>query len=305
MKLNKNFIFSKAIFFGTVFLLSIAEVCAQRDNNANFSFSLGGGAMYYNGDLSDSSPIPDGQLINPFINADVSWLLVDRLEMALGLMYGKIEGADSLTNERDNRSRNLSFFSPYAELSLSFRLSLLSVKNTFMVNPYLMGGVGGFYFNPKAEYMGVTYELQPLGTEGQYIPGGGYEQPYSNYAINANMGGGLNVRINENWRVRIEATARFAFTDFLDDVSTIFPDSVDLSNTPNGAIAVLLSSKRPKGFPDKGRARGNPGNNDIVITAGIALTYIFPSKSNRPAPRPGIMKGTFRGKKGWWGETIN
>ena len=258
--------------------------------------------MFYNGDLSSADPIPDGKLINLYASGDVSWLLIDRLDMSLGLMYGRIEGADSLVNERDNLARNLSFFSPYLEANLQFRLSLLSVKNEFRVNPYLLGGAGGVWFNPKAELNGVEYELQPLGTEGQFIPGGGYEDPYNRITLTLNGGGGIYVTLTENWRLRIEGAAHFTLTDYLDDVSTIFPDSTDLSMTPNGLIAVQLSSRRPKGFPKKGRSRGNSGNNDIVMRFGITAVYILPPRTNKPAHRPGIMNKN-KGRQGWWGST--
>jgi hypothetical protein len=289
----------------SVFLLTHGAVFAQRDNNANLSVGLGGGVMFYNGDLSDSDPIPDGKLINPYLAGEVSWLLVDRMDMSLGLLYGSVEAADSLTNERDNQARNLSFTSKYIEMNLQFRLSLLSVKNTFPVNPFLMGGIGAFYFNPKAEYEGVEYELQPLGTEGQFIPGGQYEDPYKRVAGTLNGGGGVHIRVNENWRVRLEGAAHITFTDYLDDVSTIFPDSADLSRTPNGSIAVLLSSKRPKGWPKAGRSRGNSGNDDVVFRFGFSVIYIFPAKTNRPKPKPGILSNPNPGNGGWWGNTRN
>lgn len=289
----------------SVLVLSHAAAFAQRDNNANLSVGLGGGIMFYNGDLSDSDPIPDSKLINPYVAGEITWLLVDRFDMSLGFLYGKVEAADSLTNERDNQARNLSFFSKYIEMNLQFRLSLLSVKNTFPVNPFLLGGIGAFYFNPMAEYEGVEYALQPLGTEGQFIPGGEYEDPYNRIAATLNGGGGVHIRINENWRLRLEGAAHLTFTDYLDDVSTIFPDSADLARTPNGSIAVLLSSKRPKGWPKAGRSRGNPGNDDVVFRFGLSVTYIFPASTNKPKPKPGILSNPNPGRGGWWGNTKN
>jgi len=259
--------------------------------------------MFYNGDLSDSEVLPDFKLINPYITGEVSWLLLDRLDMSLGVLYGKIEAADSLAKEKDNNQRNLSFRSTFLEMNLQFRLSLLSVKNTFILNPYLLGGIGGVYFNPKAEIDGVEYELQPLGTEGQFIISGGYEDPYSRFTGTLNFGGGVNIRVNDNWSVRLEGAAHLTLTDYLDDVSTIFPDSLDLSRTPNGSIAVLFSSKRFKGFPKKGRSRGNPGNDDVVFRFGVSLVYVLPPKSNKPAHKPGIMRDAFPGKQGWWGKS--
>ena len=86
--MNTNYSRIFLLIFLWIFYSS-SVVNAQRNNNSDVSLSFGGGVMYYNGDLSDSDPIPDGKLINPFVTADISWLLIDRLELALGLYYGK------------------------------------------------------------------------------------------------------------------------------------------------------------------------------------------------------------------------
>ena len=51
---------------------------------------------------------------------------------------------------------------------------LRGVKGTksSRVGFYLFAGVGGFYFDPKAQFQNTWVRLKPLGTEGQGLEGG-------------------------------------------------------------------------------------------------------------------------------------
>ncbi len=271
-------------------------------SQSDFSYSLGGGAMYYNGDLSDNSYVPPVEIIKPFIGADLSILLVDRFDLSIRYIHGSVAGDDGLASESDNLARNLSFKSNIDEVSALLRLRLFSVKKQRAVNPYGMFGLGYFWFNPKADYQGKTYELQPLGTEGQFIQGGGYPAPYKLNSASLTAGFGLFFRVTDLWAIRLEASPQLTFTDYLDDTSYNYPDSTELANTPNGAIAVLLSSKRPKGFPQAGRSRGNPERDDVIVTIGLSVVYT-PSSGSKERGKVGVFHQIFKGRKGWWGMT--
>lgn len=289
-----------AVFCSLLFMVHTSSVQAQF-----FHYSVGGGLMYYNGDLSDSRPIPPLELMRGFVTADVSMLLVDRLDLSLHYLHGSIEGDDALSNESDNRVRNQSFFSPIDEVKLMLRLRAFSVKSRLIVNPYIMGGIGYLWFNPKAELDGKVYELQPLGTEGQFIEGGAYPKPYSLSTGSFALGIGVFIRLNHNFSLRLEGAPQLTFTDYLDDTSWQYPDSSALAATPNGSLAVLLASRREKGFPDGGRSRGNPNRDDVIITLGMSLVFTPGSRECKAIPRPGIIRQVFKGKKGWWGLTPN
>jgi hypothetical protein len=274
-------------------------------SQSDFSYSIGGGAMYYNGDLSDSRLLPPPELIKGYVGVDVNMLIIDRLDLSLRYLHGKVEGDDALSNERDNRIRNQSFFSPIDEVNLMLRVRLFSVKSKKIVNPFAMLGIGYFWFNPKAELDGKVYELQPLGTEGQFIQGGGYPAPYSRSSGSLAGGLGLFIRINDNFSLRIEGAPQITFTDYLDDVSSNYPDSASLAATPNGAIAVLLASRREKGFPPGGRSRGNPDRDDVIVTLGLSVVYTPGKGQQVQSGRPGVWRKIFKGRKGWWGITPN
>ena len=291
-------------FFIAINLVLIVN-CQFLSAQSDFSFSLGGGLMYYNGDLSDSRIMPPMELIKPYYTADLSMLIIDRLDLSLRYLHGSVEGDDALSEEKDNQVRNLSFFSPIDEINLMLRLRMFSVRSKKIINPFGMVGLGYFWFNPKADLKGKVYELQPLGTEGQYIDGGGYPKPYKLSSGSFVLGLGVFVRLNDNFGIRIEGAPQITFTDYLDDVSNNFPDSTALAATPNGSLAVQLSSRRLKGFPDEGRPRGNPDKDDVVITLGLAVVYTPGENNSGSGPKPGVFRKIFKGKKGWWGISPN
>jgi len=279
--------------------VATTPLCAQ-----NISYALGGGLMFYNGDLSDASYVPPTEIVKPYFGGDISFLLLDRFDLSLRYMHGSVEGADSLSSEKDNKARNLSFKSKIDEVSAVFRIRLFSVLDKRTVNPFFFMGLGYFWFNPTAEINGERYSLQPLGTEGQFITEGNYEKPYKRHSLSLATGFGVFFRLDQQWGLRLEAAPQLTFTDYLDDVSSIYPDSTALSNTPNGAIAVLFSSKRPKGFPDMGRSRGNPDRGDVMVSFGLSVVFTpIPKRCRgRLDLRPGYFN-KIRGKKGWWGNT--
>jgi len=282
----------------TLLFFSFAvPVVAQSD----FSFAVGGGIMYYNGDLSDSKILPPSKILSPYYTADLSVLLVDRFDLSLRFLHGEISGDDALSDERDNKMRNQSFFSPIDEFNVMLRLRLFSVRSKKLINPFGMVGLGYLWFNPKDELDGKVYELQPLGTEGQFIKSGNYPAPYKLSSGSLAVGLGVFVRINDNFGVRIEGAPQITFTDYLDDTSTNYPDSLALSRTPNGHIAVQFASQRLNGYPDEGKPRGNPENDDVLVTFGVALVYTPGRNNNGSGPKPGVFKKMFKGKKGWWG----
>ncbi len=297
----KRSLFVKVILPVTLFFLTYLQVHGQ----SNFSFGTGTGVMYYNGDLSDNSYIPSTKILKFFYGAEVSMFLVDRVDLSVRYLRGSVKGDDAISKENDNVARNLSFHSRIDEVSGLLRLRLFSVRSQRVVNPYGTFGLGYFWFNPQAELNGITYDLQPLGTEGQFIPGGGYAAPYKLQSSSLTFGLGAFFRLNNNFQLRLEFAPQLTFTDYLDDVSTIYPDSSLLSATPNGNIAVLLSSRRPRGFPKEGRSRGNPNRGDVIVTFGASLVYTPPGKNKSQRNKPGVFSQFFKGRKGWWGMTPN
>ena len=126
-----------------------------------------------------------------------------------------------------------------------------------------------FYFNPQTTLNGETYDLQPLGTEGQFQ---GNEYLLTQPAIA--FGGGFKIDISYDWSINLELSARRLFTDYLDDVSTTYPDFDDLEEA-RGDIAVQLSDRSLNGISEPGRQRGNSQDRDMYFFVGFTLAYNF------------------------------
>lgn len=290
----------KKHYFLLVILLSV-NIFAQAQSR--FFGGASGGLIYYNGDLNDKHLIPNTKIFNPFYNFTIGYNIDGHFDMRFNYYHGNVEGADSLTDEFDNLIRNLSFQSKVDELSLGIYYKLFKTRDRKPLNPYLFAGFGWFFFNPKTEYNGEMVELQPLGTEGQYITEiDGYPKPYKLVQKVLPLGIGVNIRLNDKWNLKVEFAQHFTFTDYLDDVSAKYPDSLLLSYTPNGAQAVALSSRRTDGkfFPDA--KRGNIKRNDNYVHFGLGVIYNPQRKRASDYGRSGFFKKLFNGRKGWWGK---
>lgn len=283
-----------------VLLLSFGAFTIAKAQS-DFSVTLSGGPVYYNGDLSDSRIIPPLKLFNFHYGLDATAMLTDRVELSIGFLRGKLEGDDALSNDRLKRLRNLSFSTGFTEFSLKTRLEFFKTVDFRPVNTGLILGVGFINFKPEGELNGKEVELQPLGTEGQFIDDPSYPQPYSLNSTVVMVGIGARITLSDRLALLLDLTPRITFTDYLDDVSGVYPDSAALLNTPNGSASVQLSYQGTGEFPKRGRNRGNPENNDVYIVGGISLRYYFGQTYNSGS-KPGVFRRIKGSKGGWWGD---
>lgn len=206
----------------------------------------------------------------------------ERVALRLNGNIGKLRGDDARAENVFQRQRNLSFRSLVFDGNLDLEFNFFPYihgSNESYFTPYMFGGLSGIKFNPQANYEGVWYALQPLGTEGQ-LPG----DEYSTFQAGLNIGFGFKFDLNYRWSINIEASVRKLFTDYIDDISTTYPNMLELSSQRD-PMAVLLSDRSttsPKlGLP--GYQRGSSSDRDFYTFSGIALVYYF-GKVNCPVP---------------------
>lgn len=194
----------------------------------------------------------------------------------LELNYGRISGDDAVATTGFEKNRNLSFYSDVLEFSplIEFNFFPYETGNSeFPFTPYLFTGISVFRFNPKAELNGTTYELQPLGTEGQGLDG---TSLYNRISFALPIGGGIKINMGR-FGLGIQVGARRTYTDYLDDVSTVYPDMLKLL-AARGPIAVALSDRSlfvgdtSGNFPKiAGKQRGFSTDNDWYLFAGLTI----------------------------------
>jgi len=166
------------------------------------------------------------------------------------LNYLMVRGDDKFAEETVRNARNLHFRSSMVELQQRIEVILFSVEKfapTYNLpgarggkrrnqQYYLFGGIGATYFNPQAKYQDSWVSLRPLMTEGQ-------SKPYSPIALTIPAGFGFRVGIGAQWRIGLEASYNVVFSDYLDDVSTVYADPASFNN-PTAAFYQIRQINR-------------------------------------------------------------
>lgn len=231
------------------------------------------GAANYFGDLQAGKM--ESSEYNPALGAFVQYNFSKRFSVAGQFVQMRVSGADENATLIADQRRNLSFRSDIYELGIIGKLNLVSfnIPAGQKASPYLFGGVAGFYFNPQAQFQGDWYALQPIGTEGQGDPGGG--EKYSLLSLSIPFGVGFKFAVNDRLNIGIELGLRKTFTDYLDDVSGLYPDLDRLRETD--PLAASLSFRQPEGLENiamnpGGTPRGDASTTDWYFIGGITIS---------------------------------
>lgn len=248
----------------------------------NFLGELGGAnreGTYFVRDLEITMTRPLGSV-------GLRYRITETISTKAMLTYGILKGEDKLTQETYRNYRNLAFRSPVVEFSNQFEYSIVREKQGhrynlrrvrglkgFKTNTYFFVGVGGFYFNPKNEYNGKWYALQPLGTEGQgLVP---TRTKYSRLSVCIPYGIGFKYGLNRRWNIGLEFGARKTFTDYIDDVSTTYYDNQMLREA-HGDVGAYLADPSDGLHPNwtaPYNQRGDAKNKDSYMFLIVNLTY--------------------------------
>ena len=259
-------------------LLGLVLFCITQLVTAQRGWEAGGwlGASHYFGDLNTNYRLTDPGFAG---GAIARFNFNNRIAAKMSVNYGKISANDADSRNAFERARNLSFESTVIDGAFQMEFNFLPYthgsKDEYFT-PYLFAGFSAFYFNPMANLDGTLYELRPLGTEGQFK---GEEY----YTISGAFvyGIGFKVDLSYEWSLNFELSGRQAFTDYVDDVSTIYTDADDLQRS-RGLIAAQLSD-RSIDIPGvdnsqigrEGSQRGNSNNNDSFMFLQVGLIYYF------------------------------
>lgn len=263
-------------------MIVLLHCCYQtfaQEKRGTIGFGVSAGAVNYEGELDDNFTL---QFTRLGIGVHTTALFFSRIHARLAYFHGQIGAHDGGLFSLDNR-RNLDFYSDIDEASFVFMYKFQNRKRGFtkrnFVTPYLFAGIAGFVFNPKTNYNGKTYELQKIGTEGQYL-GGNYPKPYKLQQISIPFGVGFMLKLSRKLDFGGECGFRKTFTDYLDDISTFYPDREELREK-KGDIAVQLSD-RSADPSSHSRVRGNPAFKDWYVYTNFHFTYYFTTALFKP-----------------------
>ena len=275
----------KLLVFG--FLLSGLSSYAQYA----YDFGFHAGAANYLGEIGGKEKarrnfISDMKLMKTqfAVGGFARYKLLPMVSVKGGLNWLRIEGADKTSTNPGRVGRNLSFRNDLVEAELTAQVFIYDIQDlghTYKyqndLKMYVFAGVSEFFSNPKAHYNGKWVALQPLQTEGVR---------YSRFGTAIPAGIGMFVTLQKKHRIGWEFEWRTTFTDYLDDISTVYADPTKL----NSKEAIALANRRGEvgegeGIPSSanyapGSKRGDPSHNDSYLSTSFYYSYVIRGKSN-------------------------
>ncbi len=234
------------------------------------------GGAFYLGDLNTefrfNRPKPAGGI-------GARYNFNHRLAARASLNYGRLVAYDKDSGNTFEQRRNLNFVSDVFDFTGQFEFNFLPYYHgspKYFFTPYAFVGFSAFHFNPQGVTPdGQTIKLQRLGTEGQAV-GDEYHR------VSVALAYGVGVRWDLTYELSMDASLslRNTATDYLDDVSTTYPDPEQLRRLRPNSPAVRMSDRSLPG-PDgdqidrTGTQRGDDTNNDHYLFLGIGINYYF------------------------------
>ena len=282
-----------SLFFFFSFFFAIHAQHANFNSQRNWSLhkkelQIGIGATQFNGDLGGAEGIGRDYSLK-----DIDWPSTG-LAFWLGyrqrfhpffatttsLCVFNLKGADSLSEEPIRNARNLHFksfaieiqqrlefiFAANEKVGCTFNLPGHYTKKNRSQQYYVFAGLGLCYFNPRAQNAaGEWVNLRPLRTENQ-------EKAYSPITLTMPFGFGFRMGVSRMWRVGLELSYVKTFSDYMDDVSTIYadPNDISFSDDPDAAYFANPVNGNPAYAP--GEKRGDPNQKDAYYHMNIVVT---------------------------------
>ena len=225
------------------------------------------GAAHYFGDLNTDYSINDP---GPAIGLVIRQNFNERVSLSGSLNYARLSASDEDSQNNFEQTRNLSFFSNTFDASMSVEFNFFTYihgDKRYYYTPYASLGFAVAKFKPQTELNGTKYDLRDFNTEGQ--DGYGTVSPGLAFAV------GFKWDLNYRWSFNAGLKARRLATDYLDDVSTVYPDVNALTGGPDGISAQLSDRSGLEGFATPGKQRGNSLNNDTYVIAHISIVRFF------------------------------
>lgn len=257
-------------------VLVLWTTCAQAQAHWDQSREIGlnFGTSYYIGDLNPSKHF--GTRLQPGAGLTYRENIDRRISIKGSFVYNRVEAYDADSDDPWQQNRNLHFRNDFMEGSVMVEINFwdYQIGTDDKFTPYLTGGLAYYSMEPQAEYNGVWYDLQPLGTEGQGTTEGG--QYYTSGGFALPFGAGFKLNVAQVMGISLEWSIRKTWTDHFDDVSGAYADPAVLLDE-SGPLAVNLADRSlqrsgPNGN-NAGMQRGDPGRDDWYAFAYLSLNF--------------------------------
>lgn len=255
-------------------LAIFATANAQFDDPKTLEIGPHVGASYYMGDLNPTLPFAQAQLQYGGL---VRYNYNNRWTFRFDYSRVKVTASDEVVKWRPERGLN--FTSKINDFSLVAEFNFLEYytgnpkKN---VSPYIFGGISVFQYTAFANVDGILVDLSDYATEGPEDPEAKwYDKMFgktSSIGVSIPFGMGVKFSLSRHMAATVEWRMQKTFTDYLDDVATVYPEQHAVYTADDGTTYDLTD---PTGNYLAGQQRGNSAFNDWFGMARASLTWKF------------------------------
>ena len=254
-------------------LAGFGQANAQFDDPKTLEVGPHVGVSYYMGDINPMLPFAQSQLQYGGLvrfNYDKRWTF--RFD------YSRATVTSSYECIKWRPERNLNFTSIINDFSLTAEFNFLEYytgnpkKN---VSPYLFGGISVFQYTAFANVGDDLVDLSDYATEAIDPNAKWYKKMFgktSSIGVSIPFGFGVKFSLSRHMAGTVEWRMQKTFTDYLDDVATVYPEQHAIYTAPDGTTYDLTD---PTGKYIAGQQRGDSAFNDWFGMARVSLTWKF------------------------------
>ena len=267
--------YRKIRFLLTICLLALLlQANAQFDDPKTIEVGPHGGVSYYMGDLNPTLP---------FAMADwqyggvVRFNYNNRWTFRADYSYVTVKADDEIIKWRPER--DLNFRSKIHDLSFVAEFNFLEYYTgnpKRNVSPYIFGGISVFYYTTYTVISDSLIDLSDHQTEPAPTDAKWYDKAFgktSPVGISIPFGMGVKFALSRHMAATVEWRMQKTFTDYLDDVGTVYPARNKRPTVKIDGVTYDLSD--PTGVFEEGQQRGNSAFNDWFGMARVSLTWKF------------------------------
>ena len=255
-------------------LAIFAQANAQFDDPKTIEVGPHVGMSYYMGDLNPTLPFAGAQLQYGGL---ARFNYNNRWTFRFDYSRATVTADDTKMNWRPERGLN--FTSVINDFSLQAEFNFLEYYTgnpKRNVSPYIFGGISVFQYTTFANVNGTMVNLGNYPTEGPENPDAKwYDKMFgksSPIGISIPFGMGVKFSLSRHMAATVEWRMHKTFTDYLDDVATVYPEQHAVYTADDGTTYDLTD---PTGNYIAGQQRGNSAFKDWYGMARLSLTWKF------------------------------
>ena len=254
--------------------LVFLQANAQFDDPQTLEVGPHVGLSYYMGDLNPMLPFAQSQLEYGGV---VRFNYNSRWTFRFDYSHATVKASDEEIGWRPERGLNfttlINDFSLVAEFNF---LEYYTGNPKRNVSPYIFGGISVFQYTAFANVGDELIDLSNYATEALDPNAKWYEKMFgktSSIGVSIPFGMGVKFSLSRHMAATVEWRMQKTFTDYLDDVSTVYPEQHAVYTFEDGSTYDLTDPSNINFIA--GQQRGNSAFNDWFGMARVSLTWKF------------------------------